>query len=486
MINGKLISSILGRLLFVESFMFAICLLLGICYGERDWATFGIPILITTAVGAILKFIGRNADNHIGRRDGFVVVSATWILFAAFGMLPLLVGNYVTYGVTDAFTEMVSGFTTTGATVLTNVDTLPHSVLFWRSLSHWIGGLGIVIFTVAFLPSIGNNNFKLFSAESSGLSTGRLHPRVSTTAKWLWMVYVLLTISCAIALWLSGMNVFDAINHSFSTIATGGFSTHQAGIMYYHSPAIEYSLIVFMFLSSINFTLLYLLLFKRDFKGFWKNGELRLYVGILVTVSLVIAGMLYFYKGTPLELALRQSFFQVVSLESTTGFVSCDYMLWPPLAYGLLVLVTCIGACESSTAGGVRCIRIASLYKLMVNEFKMIIHPQAVIPVCIDKNPLTADIIRRLLTFIFSYIVLITIGTLALIAMGLPFLDSFSACTSAFSNSGPQVGHLLGSFDSWATLPLAAKWIVSLLMLFGRLGIFSLILPFIPSFWRVN
>ena len=256
MINFRLIAHVISSLLLLEALLLSIAFGVGVYFNETDYATFGIPIAVTLVMSFLLSHLGRKAVNKLGRRDGYLIISSTWIIFSIIGMLPFLIGG-CTSNISHAFFETMSGFSTTGASVFTNIDALPHSILFWRSMTHWIGGMGIVFFTVAILPTIGSGDQKLFSAESTGLKIGKLHPKISTTARWLWSLYLILTIACSTAYHLGGMNIFDAINHGLSTVATGGFSTHQASIAYYNSATIEYIAVAFMLLASVNFTLLY-------------------------------------------------------------------------------------------------------------------------------------------------------------------------------------------------------------------------------------
>ena len=485
MINSKIICSLIGTLLFLEALLLAVCLGLGVYYGETDYLTFGIPMLVAVAIGIGLKVWGRGAENRMSRRDGYLVVSATWVVFSLIGMLPFLISGCETR-VAAAFFETMSGFSTTGATVLNNIDSLPHSILFWRSLTHWMGGMGIVFFTIAVLPQVGSGEQKLFSAEATGLKIGKLHPRISTTARWLWGLYLLLTVACTGALTLGGMDVFDAVNHGLSTVATGGFSTHQASIEYYDSILIEGIVVVFMFFSSINYTLLYLLIIKGRLRDVWRDGELRCFIVLLAFIIIYMSGVLYFMDGyTPAE-ALRYSVFHVVSLQSTTGFTACDFMTWHPSAWMLLFFVTAIGACAGSTSGGIKCVRVLTAYKVLVNEFKHILHPRAVLPVRIGGSVVTETVIRTIFSYLICYFLLMFVGASVMMAIGIPMLDSISLCMSSFSNVGPSIGWMVGPLDSWDVLPDIGLWTHSFLMLAGRLEIFSLLLPFMPAFWRDN
>lgn len=484
MINFKMVSKALGSLLFIEALLLSVCLGVGILYGETDYFTFGVPTAVALGLGTWLKVKGRHADNRMGRRDGFFIVSAAWLVFSLVGMLPFLVGGH-TPRVSVALFETMSGFTTTGATAFDNVDALPHSVLFWRSLTHWMGGLGIVFFTIALLPNMGQGDLRLFSAESTGLKIGKLHPRISTTARWLWGLYLLLTAACMGAYHLAGMNLFDALNHALSTVATGGFSTHTASIGFYESAVVEYVAIAFMFVSSINFTLLYLLVIKGRLRDVWADSELRCFLAILLCVALITSVALCF-DGLGVEEAVRTAFFNVVSLQSTTGFTATDFMMWHPALWMLLSIVSVIGACAGSTSGGLKCVRVLTAMKLVVNEFRQKLHPHAVLPVRLGGKTLGPDVARSVFVFFVAYFLLIFVSAILMSCMGLPLLDALGLGISAFSNVGPSIGYAVGPLDSWGVLPDAALYLNCFLMLAGRLEIFSLLLLFVPAFWRSN
>lgn len=483
MLNLPLISRALGTLLYLEALLLGMCLGMGFVFAEPEHWSFGLPVLLAVALGSGLRFLGRHAENRMSRRDGFFIVSLTWVVFSLVGMLPLLVGGHEPR-VAAAFFETMSGFTTTGASVLDDIDSLPRSILLWRSMMHWIGGMGIVFFTIAILPNIGAGDLRLFSAEATGLKTSKLHPRISTTARWLWSIYLTLTLACIATLYVCGMGIFDAVNHGLSTVATGGFSTHQSSLAYFQSPGIEWAETVFMFLSSINFTLLYLFFIKRRFKEALCDGELRCLVTIFLVVSLSIAAVLYWADGLDLGSALRAAFFNTAALQSTTGFSDENFMDWHPLVWLLLLLVSAVGGCAGSTSGGLKCIRVLMAYKITKAEFRQILHPHAVLPVRINHTLVTATMGRTLFVFFVVYFVLIMASSLAMTAMGLPLLDSFGLGISSFSNVGPSVSRYVGPLGSWGALNDATLLINSFLMLAGRLEIFSLLLIFSPSFWK--
>lgn len=485
MINYKIISKALGGLLWLEALLLSACWLVGAIYGERNGWIWAIPALICLALGTVGVLFGRNAHNSFGRRDGYMIVSFVWIVFSTVGMLPLLLGEY-TSRVSIAFFEIMSGFTTTGATAFVNVDALPHSVLFWRSLSHWVGGMGIIFFTLALLPALGIGEQQLFSAEATGLKMGKLHPRISTTAHWLWSVYFLLTGTCVLSYYLCGMGLFDAVNHGFATIATGGFSTHTDSIAYFQSPALEYVTALFMLLASINFTLLYLLIIKHRFRQVLRDEELQLFFGMVMGVVTIITLTRWVEIGEISEHAFRSALFHTVSLMSTTGFTTDNFMLWAHPTWIILTLISVVGACQGSTSGGIKVVRLLTSIKIVRNEFKHILHPRAVLPVRLNQEYLGTDVTRSIFAYTFFYIVLIVLGTSVMTVMGIPVLDGVGLSISAFSNIGPTVGIYIGPLDDWSILPDAALWVNSFLMLAGRLEIFTLLLPFVPSFWRDN
>lgn len=484
MLHIPIIYKVLGTLLYL------LALLMSICFGMSYWfnegsthLAFGIPMLIAFVAGALLQYFGRHAENCMGRRDGFLIVSLTWIVFSVIGMLPLIISGCQPR-VSAAFFETMSGFTTTGATALDNIDSLPYSILTWRSMTHWIGGMGIVFFTIAVLPNMGDGGTKLFSAESTGLKIGKLHPRISTTARWMWSLYLLLTLTCTAAYYWGGMSLFDAVNHGLSTIGTGGFSTYQDSIAFFKSNRIQWIATLFMFIASINCTLLYLFFVKRRFKDVWHDGELRCFLVIFFTAALSITGILYFVEGIDIMSSLRIAFFNTVSLQSTTGFSDEDFMIWHPTIWLILSFISIIGACAGSTSGGLKCIRVLMVWKLTKTEFRQMLHPHAVLPVRINNTQITAQMGRTVFAFFVVYFILIMVACFFMVAMGHTLLDSFGLAISSFSNIGPSIGHQVGPLGSWSCLNDATLWINSFLMLAGRLEIFSLLLPFTPAFWR--
>ncbi len=483
MINSKMIYRIMGFLLLIETAMILCCAGVSMIYKENDLQSFLYAAAITTIVGFLLLLIGRGAEKQLSRRDGYVIVTVSWIAFSLFGMLPFYLSGYIP-NITDAFFETMSGFSSTGATILNNIESLPHGLLFWRSMTQWIGGLGIVFFTIAVLPIFGVAGIQIFAAEASGPTHDKVHPRIGVTAKWIWSIYAGVTGLLIILLVLGGMDIFDSICHAFATTGTGGFSTKQASIAYYNSAYIEYVISIFTFLSGINFTIL-LLLVNGKLKKFIHDDELKWYTTSVVVFTIFIAVCLYHTHPITLEKAFRDSLFQVISLHTSTGFATTDYMTWPPILWGSLIIVMIIGACAGSTTGGIKCIRMVILTKVSKNEFKHILHPNAVLPVRVNKQVISPSLQSTVLAFTFLYLVIIIISTLVMMGLGVGFLESLGTVVSSIGNMGPGLG-LCGPAYSWSDLPDTAKWLPSFLMLLGRLELFTVLLLFTPGFWKRN
>ena len=483
MINFKTIIRIIGILLLLETVMFLCCSGVSYYYGEGDLAAFWKAGAITAGAGLLFAALGREGEHQLTRRDGYVLVSFAWVAFSLFGMLPFYIGGYIP-DITNAFFETMSGFSSTGATILDDIESLPHGILFWRSMTQWIGGLGIIMFTIAVLPIFGVSGLQVFAAEASGPTHDKVHPRIGITAKWIWSIYAGITGILVALLMLGGMNWFDSICHAFATTGTGGFSTKQASVAYYNSPYIEYVISTFMFVSGINFTLL-LLFVNRKFKKFIGNAELKWYFWSVVSFTAVIAVVLYYTSPMGVEESFRKSLFQVISLQTSTGFASDDYMTWPPVLWGLLTIIMVMGACAGSTTGGLKCIRMVILSKVSRNEFKHIIHPNAVLPVRINKQVIPPSIVSTVLAFCFLYLIIIIISVLLMMAMGIGAEEAVGCVISSIGNMGPGLGEC-GPAYSWNALPDIAKWLLAFLMLLGRLELFTVLLLFTPAFWKRN
>lgn len=485
MINLKVIYKIIGSLLFIEAALMSVCLIMAMAYGEDDMYAFLYAVAITAACGAVLRYMGRNSGNMLSRRDAYLVVSLAWVLFSLFGTLPFVTGGYIK-SFTDAYFETMSGFTTTGATIIDDVECLPHAILFWRSLTHWIGGLGIVFFTIALLPSLIGGSVKIFAAESTGPIKMKLHPKISTNSKWIGSVYIILTLACALSYMFFGMDWFDAINYSMSTTGTGGFATHNASIAHFQSPGIEYSAILFCFLSGTNFTLLYFTMAKLRFRELFMNSEFRLYFILVAAFSLFIACELVVHNGYDVEHALRSSLFQVTAFITTTGFFSDDAGRWPHVTWVVLSFCMFIGACSGSTSGGLKCVRGVMLLRIVRNEFRQILHPNAVLPLKIDSTNVPNNKRVTLLAFLTVDLILILVCSFIFIVQGIESTNAVTVTLSSLGNVGPALGSDIGPTMSWSSLPDNVKWICTLLMLVGRLEIFSVLVIFTSAFWKDN
>ena len=425
-INYKLVSRVIGNLLLVESAVIFFVLFITLIYGEKDgWYFVGTSVLALLA-GLLMIVFGKNAPDKIGKREGSMIVTFTWIIFSLIGALPFWLSKSIP-SFTDAFFETISGFTTTGASILNNIEELSHGMLFWRSLTHWVGGLGIIVISLALLPVFGVSGTQLFAAETTGPTKDKIHPKLNETAKRLFLIYIILTAAETIFLLFGRMSLFDAVCHSFSTIATGGFSTKQASIAYYNSPYIEYVITIFMILSGVNFGNYYLA-YQRKFDKIKENEELRFYLIVLFLFTVIVALSLIDFSevvtGSSVEKAWREAFFTVSSLMTTTGMVTADYMFWKPLTWIILITVMMTGASAGSTSGGIKMIRVVISAKACYYEFKRLIHPTAVIPVRYNKHVVREDTLTRVIAFTLLYIVFALFGILVLAISGMGFLES--------------------------------------------------------------
>lgn len=485
MINFKLVYKVIGSLLFIEAFMMLACLAVSIYYREDDIPAFLTTITVTVLAAIGLKYKGYKAENLMGRREAYLLVTLTWVVFSALGALPLVISGYIP-SFTDAFFETMSGFTTTGATIIDDVEALPHGLLFWRSLTHWIGGLGIMFFTIAVLPSLVGGSVKVFSAEATGPIKSKMHPRLSTTAKWIWAIYLILTVACAAFFYVFGMGLFDSVNYSMSITATGGFSTHNASIAFFDSAAIDYTAAIFMVLSGINFSLLYMLMFKGKVRDFFKDSELRFYLAVISVSTLFITYILATRSGIAVAESFRYALFQVTSFISTTGLFNTDAGLWPHITWFVLTVCMVFGSCAGSTSGGIKCIRGAMLLRIIRNEFKHILHPRAVLPVKLNGTNIPSPAQATLLVFLSLYGISCLTAFFCFQMMGIESTNAITIAISSASNVGPALGGGIGPTMSWSSLPDAAKWICSGLMLMGRLEFLSVFVLFTRAFWKEN
>ena len=484
MVNFRIISKIIGSLLFIESFFMGVCLAMAFSFHEDDVMAFIVSTLLTFGGAFIFLFFGHEAKNSLSRRDDYVVVAASWVIFSFFGMLPFLIHGSVS-SITDAYFETMSGFTTTGATVIDDVESLPHGLLFWRSLMQWIGGLGIVFFTVALLPQLVGGSVKVFAAEATGPMRSKMHPRLSTTAKWIWSIYMLLTIACGLSFWLAGMEWFEATNYSMSTTATGGFSIHN-GTIFLASPLIEYLAILFQFLAGINFTLLYMSIFKFKYSSLFRNSEFKIYIITIALATVWIMYLLLTRMDYDFELAFRSALFQVVSFITTTGLSNMDAGTWPHITWAILGVLMFMGACAGSTTGGFKSIRVLMLLKVLRNEFRHILHPNAVLPVKMSGQSIPQGRLVTLLAFFTIYVLTLFITTIIMVVSGVDITNAATISLSLISNVGAGLDTNIGPQMSWADLSDGIKWLCSFLMLVGRLEIITVLVLFTRSFWKEN
>ena len=485
MVNLRIISKIIGSLLFIEAFFMAWCVAIAFYYHEDDTLAFLLSMLLTFGSAFLFLLAGRKAENSLSRHDAYVVVTAVWVIFSFFGMFPFLVHGSIT-NITDAYFETISGFTTTGASILDDVEVLPHGILFWRSLTQWIGGLGIVFFTIAILPSLVGGSVKVFAAEATGPIKAKMHPRLSTTAKWIWSIYLFLTIGCGISFWVAGMDWYDALNYSMTTTATGGFAIHNESTEFFHSPTIDYISITFQFLSGINFTLLYICIFKGKIKSIFRNSELKLYISIVVGATLWIMYLLFTRMDYDLEKSFRCALFQVVSFMTTTGMFNDDAGTWPHITWVILGVVMYLGACAGSTSGGFKCIRGVMVLKVIRNNFRQILHPNAVLPVKINGISIPQSKLVALFAFFTLTMLMILVTATIMIVVGIDNTNAITIALSCVSNVGPTLGTQIGPVMSWSGLPDVIKWLLCPLMLMGRLEIMTVLVLFTRNFWKEN
>jgi len=492
-INLNAILKVTGLLLVIEGLFMLSSLGFSAWYEPVSFSTLVffnsthdfLPLLVSGTgvclIGMILWLLNRNLDqNSIGKREGYIIVSLAWVIISLFGAIPFVLSG-VTTNYTDAFFETMSGFTTTGASIFTDIESIPKGIMFWRSMTHWIGGMGIIVLSLAILPILGIGGMQLFVAEVPGITPDKIHPRITQTAKRLWFIYVLFTLVQTALLMLGGLNLFDSLCHAFGTMATGGFSTKNDSIAGF-SPYLQYVIIIFMFLAGINFSLHYFAL-KGKFQKIFSNEELRLYSLIVLVSSLVIASAFISIQGTPVEKAFRDSLFQVVSIVTTTGFVSSNYLLWPFFTWFLLFLLMFTGGCAGSTGGGIKIVRITLLFKNSLLELKRIIHPQAMLPVRLNGKSIPQEIIFNVLAFFLIYIIVFAFGSLLMSFLGLEFESAIGSVASCLGNIGPGLG-IVGPVLNYGLIPDAGKWLLAFLMLLGRLELFTVLILFSPTFWR--
>ena len=436
--------------------------------------------LISLASGFLMWFLTRRAEKRIMRREAYLIVTSAWLTITVSGMIPYLISGAIP-NVTDAFFETISGFTTTGASILSDIEALPKGVLYWRAMTHWIGGMGIIVLSVAILPLLGIGGMQLFVAEMPGITPDKLHPRITATAKRLWMIYVGITFAEVIFLMFGGMNFFDALTHSFSTLATGGFANYNTSAANF-SPYIQYVIIVFMILAGTNFTLHYFMLTGK-WKKFLHNEEYKFYILFTFAFAVSITVLLLIERGGNVEETFREALFQVVSIVTTTGFVSSDYLQWAGHIWIFLFVLMFVGGSAGSTGGGIKVARHIILLKSSVAELKKMIHPQAIVPVRYNKKTVSPEIIHLVLAFFILYLLTFFFGAFVMTWLGLDFTSAVGATIATLGNIGPGIG-IVGPVENYAAIPQAGKWFLSFLMLLGRLELFTVLVILSPFFWK--
>ncbi len=478
--NWRYIIKIIGILTFFLGIAMVAALCCAIIYQDESILFFIKSIIITMSCSAFCYiFFKMPKVEHITSKEGMAIVAIGWSVIGIFGALPFYFGGET---FTDAFFESFSGFTTTGASILTNIEAVSKGLLFWRSLIQWIGGMGIIVLSIAILPFLGVGGMQLYKAEVPSPVPDKLKPRIRDTAMILWKVYLLLSALETIALIAAGMSVYDALCHTFTTMPTGGFSIKNASIAHYNSLYIDYIIIIFMFLAGINFSLHFQLLRGKTF-AFWRDSECRFYIITIFILTAIIAFVLYgsVYKG--IEETIRFAFFQVVSIMTTTGFGTADYETWPIMTQLILLFAMFLGASAGSTGGGMKCLRIMLCFKYCYKEIFSLIHPRAVSQIKIGGRSVPDDIVRSVLGFLALYISLFALATILLSGFGVDFMTSIGAVASALGNIGPGFG-IVGPSENYALIPEAGKWLLILCMLLGRLEIYTIIVFFVPAFWR--
>ena len=478
----QFILKILGVLLLFFGLTMIFPLMVGLYYADQSLVPLALSMAITVSAGLILYFIYRKAKTEvINQREGMVIVAVSWTAVGLFGALPFYLGDSQ-FTFTDAVFESVSGFTTTGASILMNIEGLSKGLLFWRSFIQWLGGMGIIVLSVAILPFLGVGGMQLYKAEVPSPVPDKLKPRIRDTAMILWKVYALLSLVQVILLMLGGMSLYDALCHTFTTMPTGGFSTKNSSVAYFDSVYFDCVFIFFMLLAGINFSLHYQML-RGKALAFWQDSECRFFIGAVILTTLVVSLNVFGSVYETIGQALRYGAFQVVSIVTTTGFATADYEQWPVMSQLILLLLMFLGASAGSTGGGMKCLRIMLCFKFCYKELFSLIHPHAVTHVKIAGKPVADDVMRSVLGFLALYVGLFALSSVLLAGLGVDFTTSITAVASNIGNIGPGFG-MVGPVENYAQIPFFGKWLLIWCMLLGRLEIFTVIILIVPEFWR--
>lgn len=481
MINARPILNVIGVLLMIIGMLMWTGIPFSWHFQSEDALALFNAGLVTSISGLLFWQFKWGKSNSIGKREGYLIVALGWLAMVTFGMLPYLFSGVLST-FTNAFFETVSGMTTTGASVLTDIEEVPKGILYWRSMTQWIGGMGIIVLTVAIFPILGIGGIELFTAEAPGPTSDKIHPRIQETAKRLWLIYVVLTVLLMFILFFCGMTFYDAINHAMTTMSTGGFSTKNASMAAYDIPAIQYPIILFMFIGGMNYSVIYLSL-KGKWKKVWQNDEFKTYLFVVIGLGILFTTCVYLLSQHPLEKAFRDSMFQLVSLITTTGFVSADYTAWSPGLTFLCFILMFSGASAGSTSGGIKIIRHLVYFKNSYLEFRRILHPRAIIPLKLNEQMVNTRVLTHIYVFLMLYLMIFMIGSMMVSIMGLDFMTAVGAVATSLGNVGPGLGQV-GPVDNFAWLSSEVKLFLAFLMLLGRLELFTILVLFTPYFWR--
>jgi trk system potassium uptake protein TrkH len=478
-INYKIILQVISRILFILSISLLTCTVIALIYSEKLYP-FYTSAIISFTIGYLFFLLSKNQEDKgiIQRKEAYLTVTLSWLFISLVGMLPYIFSGAIPQFI-NAFFESVSGFTTTGSSILTDIESLPKSILFWRSLTHWIGGIGVIVLVIIIMPSLHMGAYHLFTLESS--LQEKIRPRIKSVGHRLLLIYIILTVAEIILLVLGNMNLFDSVCHAFGTVATGGFSPKNTSIGGY-SPYIQYVVMIFMLLSGTNFVIHYHL-FKKKFKQINKNEELKFYLGVVLVIGFSITLMLYFNMDKPFEAAFRESFFQVTSIITCTGYSTADYLLWPNYAWFIIFLAMFFGGSTGSTAGGIKMVRHVVLFKNFSRMIKRMVEPKAIIPLKLNGTTVSDDSNNTILSFIFLYILLFIVGSVTLLLIGIDIETAASSVATCMAGIGPGLG-TVGPASNFAHLPGIAKAILSFLMITGRLEIYTVLVLFNRNFWK--
>jgi len=481
--HSGLVLRIVSILLLIVSFFMIFPILFALYYGELETIRFFvIPILMILVFSVSVIFSTRRAGKTLSTRDGFLMVTLSWVFSALFGCLPFYFSGSIPH-FPDAFFETMSGFTTTGASILTSIESLPKSILFWRSLTHWLGGMGIVVLTIAIFPLLGIGAYQLMKAESPGPTLDKIAPKITETAKILWFIYLGITTAETLLLMAGGMDLFDALTHTFGTLATGGFSPKSRSVGHYNSTYIDVVVSAFMVMAGMNFALYYQVI-TGNLKKVFTNLEMRIYLGIFFSAMLIIAINLYGRQYDTFGLSLRYAGFQAASILTTTGFVTADFAAWPLFSQGVLFILMFIGGCSGSTGGGIKVIRITTLFKLALNEMKCLAHPRGIFSIKLNGQTLKQDAIYSIAGFFFLYLLMLLITSFVVASGGNDILTSLASALVTVGNIGPGFGKIAPT-SNYAFYPDYIKWFLSFAMMVGRLEVYTVLVIFTPKFWRI-